>query len=72
MIGYGRGSYAELAVALPLELASKPALLDHLHAAGIGVAGLTAWQSLFDHGELRPGQRVLIHGGGGGVGHFAV
>jgi NADPH:quinone reductase-like Zn-dependent oxidoreductase len=72
MIGYERGAYADLAVALPIELAHKPAVLDHLHAAGIGVAGLTAWQSLFDHGELRAGQRVLIHGGGGGVGHFAV
>src|SRR5438105_3881550 len=46
--------------------------LDHLHAGSIGVAALTAWQALFDNGELRSGQRVLIHGGGGGVGHYAV
>jgi NADPH:quinone reductase-like Zn-dependent oxidoreductase len=72
MIGYERGAYAELAAALPIELARKPTEIDHSHAAAIGVAGLTAWQSLFDHGELRAGQRVLIHGAGGGVGHFAV
>ncbi|HEX3817675.1 MAG TPA: NADP-dependent oxidoreductase [Chthoniobacterales bacterium] len=72
MIGYERGAYAELAAALPIEIARKPAEIDHLHAGVIGVAGLTAWQSLFDQGELQAGQRVLIHGGGGGVGHFAV
>lgn len=72
MIGYERGAYAELAAALPIELARKPPEIDFLHAGAIGVAGLTAWQSLFDHGQLQPGQRVLIHGAGGGVGHFAV
>ena len=72
MLDYARGTYAEYALALPNEIAQKPAQLDHLHAAGIGVAGLTAWQAVFDRGELRRGQRVLIHGGGGGVGHFAV
>jgi NADPH:quinone reductase-like Zn-dependent oxidoreductase len=41
-------------------------------AGAIGVAALTAWQSLFDHGHLKKGQRVLIHGAAGGVGHFAV
>jgi NADPH:quinone reductase-like Zn-dependent oxidoreductase len=72
MLDYARGTYAEYALALPNEITRKPAPLDHLHAAGIGVAGLTAWQAVFDRGELRRGQRVLIHGGGGGVGHFAV
>jgi NADPH:quinone reductase-like Zn-dependent oxidoreductase len=41
-------------------------------AGAIGVAALTAWQGLFDHGRLKRGERVLIHGGAGGVGHFAV
>jgi NADPH:quinone reductase-like Zn-dependent oxidoreductase len=72
MLAYDRGTYAEYAVAAPEELAKKPAGLDHLHTGSIGVAALTAWQAVFDHGELESGRRVLIHGGGGGVGHFAV
>ena len=72
ILDYHRGSYAEYAVAAPNEIVRKPAALDHLHAGSIGVAALTAWQALFDNGELRSGQRVLIHGGGGGVGHYAV
>jgi NADPH:quinone reductase-like Zn-dependent oxidoreductase len=72
MPDYTRGTYAEYAVATSGEIARKPSGLDHLHAGAIPVAGLTAWQALFDYGELRAGQRVLIHGAGGGVGHFAV
>ena len=72
ILDYHRGSYAEYAVAAPNEIVKKPGGLDHLHAGSIGVAALTAWQALFDNGELRSGQRVLIHGGGGGVGHYAV
>ncbi len=72
MTDYARGSYAEYCVALPSEIALKPAGLDHQHAACIGVAGLTAWQALFRYGELHTSNRVLIHGGGGGVGHLVV
>ena len=72
MLDYHRGSYAEYAVAAPNEIVKKPEGLDHLHAGSIGVAALTAWQAVFDNGELRSGQRVLIHGGAGGVGHYAV
>jgi NADPH:quinone reductase-like Zn-dependent oxidoreductase len=43
-----------------------------VHAAAVPLAALTAWQALFDSGQLKPGQRVLIHGGSGGVGHVAV
>ena len=53
-------------------IALKPAGIDHIHAAAIPLAGQTAWQGLFRHGQLQPGQKVLIHGGSGGVGHFAV
>lgn len=53
-------------------LAPKPASLDHVHAAAVPLAALTAWQALFDHGGLSTGQSVLIHGAGGGVGVFAV
>jgi NADPH:quinone reductase-like Zn-dependent oxidoreductase len=72
MLDYDRGSYAELVAASPREIAHKPDGLGHFEAAAIPVAGLTAWQALFEHGKLHPGQRVLIHGGAGGVGHFAV
>jgi NADPH:quinone reductase-like Zn-dependent oxidoreductase len=72
ILDYHRGSYAEYAVVAPNEISTKPKGLDHLRAGSIGVAALTAWQALFDRGELRNGQRVLIHGGAGGVGHYAV
>ena len=52
-------------------LAPKPRRLDHLESAAVPLAALSAWQGLFDHGELREGQRVLVHGAAGGVGHFA-
>lgn len=53
-------------------LATKPHELGHVESAAIPLAGLSAWQGLFDHGGLSRGQRVLIHGGAGGVGGFAV
>jgi NADPH:quinone reductase-like Zn-dependent oxidoreductase len=72
MLDYVRGAYAEQTLATPREITRKPSTVDPVHAAGIPVAGLTAWQALFDQGNLQAGQRVLIHGGAGGVGHFAV
>jgi NADPH:quinone reductase-like Zn-dependent oxidoreductase len=66
------GGYAAFAVARQNEVARKPASIDHLHAAAVPLAAVTAWQALFDHGRMRAGQRVLIHGAAGGVGHFAV
>lgn len=66
------GGYAEY-VALPAaSVAKKPVKIDHTAAAGVPLAGLTAWQALFDNAGLKPGQTVLIHAGAGGVGHFAV
>jgi NADPH:quinone reductase-like Zn-dependent oxidoreductase len=67
-----RGTYAEYVVLKAAEYARKPQKADHVQAAAVPLAGLTAWQGLFDHGKLEPGQRVLIHGGGGGVGHLAI
>jgi NADPH:quinone reductase-like Zn-dependent oxidoreductase len=52
-------------------LVPKPRSVDHVPSAAIPLSGLTAWQGLFDHGKLERGQRVLIHGAAGGVGHFA-
>ncbi|HZP61485.1 MAG TPA: NADP-dependent oxidoreductase [Opitutaceae bacterium] len=66
------GGYAEYVVAQVNETATKPATLEHIRAAGVPLAAITAWQGLFDHGKLRAGERVLIHGAAGGVGHFAV
>ncbi len=66
------GGYAQYAVAPAGQIASKPAAIDHLHAAAVPLAALTAWQALFDAAKLQAGQTVLIHGGAGGVGHFAV
>ena len=66
------GAYAEYIIVRESELALKPKSLDHIHAAALPLAGLTAWQTLFDAGGLAAGQRVLIHGAAGGVGHLAV
>jgi NADPH:quinone reductase-like Zn-dependent oxidoreductase len=66
------GSYAEFVVAKAEHVVRKPEKLDYLHAAAVPLAAMTAWQGLFDHGRLKAGERVLIHGAAGGVGHFAV
>jgi NADPH:quinone reductase-like Zn-dependent oxidoreductase len=66
------GSYAEYATAAAATIAKKPAGVSHEQAAAIPVAGLSAWQALFDRGGLESGQTALIAGGAGGVGHFAV
>ncbi len=66
------GAYAEYIVVRESELALKPKSLHHIRAAAVPLAALTAWQSLFDTAQLQAGQRVLIHAGSGGVGHFAV
>jgi len=69
---YRDGALAEYVAVEARNLALKPASLDHVHAAAIPMPGLTAWQALFVHGGLSGGQRVLIHGAGGGVGSIAV
>ena len=66
------GGYAELATASAAAIVKKPAGVSHDQAAAIPVAGLTAWQAIFDRGALERGQTVLIAGAAGGVGHFAV
>jgi len=66
------GAAAEYTVISKEFLAPKPTTLDFIQAASIPLAALTAWQGLFEHGQLAKGQRVLIHGAAGGVGSFAV
>lgn len=65
-------AYAQYVTAPSRQLARKPPGLSHAEAAALPLAGLTAWQSLVDTARLAAGQRVLIHGAGGGVGHLAV
>jgi len=66
------GSYAEYIVVKESEVARQPKTIDHVHAAAVPLAALTAWQALFDAAQLSSGQTVLIHGAAGGVGSFAV
>ena len=66
------GSYAQYSIAPANALALKPKTLSFAEAATIPVGATTAWQGIFDHGNLQPGQRVLILGGAGGVGVCAV
>jgi NADPH:quinone reductase-like Zn-dependent oxidoreductase len=66
------GGYAEFALAKEGEVARKPSSITYEEAAAVPAAGSTAWQALVDAAKLGPGQTVLIHGGSGGVGHFAI
>lgn len=68
----GIGSYGEFCVAPESACALKPDALDHIQAAALPVSALTAWQGLFDIGQVQAGQKVLIHAAAGGVGSFAV
>jgi NADPH:quinone reductase-like Zn-dependent oxidoreductase len=72
MLGGGSGGYAEYVTVKADACSPKPDRLDYSAAAAVPLAGLTAWQGLFDEGNLHAGQRVLIHGGAGGVGHLAI
>jgi len=66
------GTAAEYVAVEARNVAPKPQTVDHVHAAAVPRAGLTAWQALFDHGKLAKGQTVVIHGAGGAVGSTAV
>lgn len=66
------GTSAQFVAVRAAEVAHKPRSLDHIQAAAVPHTALTAWQCLFDAGNLTSGQTVLIHGAAGGVGHFAV
>ena len=68
----GQGSYAEYAIASVDRVASIPDQLSFAQAAALPVAALTAWQGLFTRGQVESGQQIMIHGGSGGLGSFAV
>lgn len=67
-----QGAFAEYIVTEPSHLARKPTNLSFAEAAAIPLAGLTAWQGLFDKLAIQPGQKVLVQAAAGGVGYFAV
>ena len=66
------GTLAEYVAVEARNLAPLSPGIDHVGAAALPMPGLTAWQGLFDHGQLRSGQTILIHGAAGGVGSMAV
>lgn len=71
-LGSKLGSYAQLAVVDERFVARKPASLSFAEAAAAPLVLITAWESLYERGQLEPGERVLIHAGAGGVGHVAI
>lgn len=68
----GQGSYAEFTPVKAEALAPKPHSVDFVTAAALPLAGVSAYQALVEHAGVQPGQRVLIHGGAGGIGSFAI
>jgi len=68
----GGGAYAEYLAVKPAAIARKPSNLSFEEAASVPVASQTAWQGIFTHGHLEKGQTILIHGGAGAVGAYAV
>jgi NADPH:quinone reductase-like Zn-dependent oxidoreductase len=69
---FAEGAMAEFCIAEPGGLAAKPKRLTHTEAAAVPIGALTAWQGLFDRAQLQTGQHVLVHGGAGAVGTFAI
>jgi NADPH:quinone reductase-like Zn-dependent oxidoreductase len=69
---FADGATAEFCLTRPEWIAPKPASLTHIEAASLPISTLTAWQGLFDRAHLRQGDRILIHGGAGAVGLFAI
>jgi NADPH:quinone reductase-like Zn-dependent oxidoreductase len=66
------GALSEYATVAAADLAPAPSTIDPVRAASLPLGSLTAWQALVDHGEVTAGQHVLVHGGAGGVGAYAV
>jgi NADPH:quinone reductase-like Zn-dependent oxidoreductase len=69
---FADGATAEFCCTLPSAVVPKPVGLSHIEAASVPIGALTAWQGLFERAGLRAGERVLIHGGSGAVGVFAI
>jgi NADPH:quinone reductase and related Zn-dependent oxidoreductases len=71
-LGAEAGNYAELTIIDEKFASLKPQSLSFVEAAAAPLVLITAWEALYDRGRLQPGQKVLIHGGAGGVGHVAI
>ncbi len=69
---FADGAMAEFCITQPSSIARKPSSLTHVEAASVPIGALTAWQGLFDRARLQTGERVLVHGGAGAVGLFAI
>jgi NADPH:quinone reductase-like Zn-dependent oxidoreductase len=69
---FAQGALAELCLTEPSSIAPAPITLTPTQAASVPIGALTAWQGLFERGHLHPGDRVLVHGAAGSVGHFVV
>ena len=69
---FANGATAEFCITVPQNIARKPASLSHEAAASVPIGALTSWQGLIDRAKLAPGERILIHGGAGAVGLYAV
>jgi NADPH:quinone reductase-like Zn-dependent oxidoreductase len=72
IFNHGSGSFAEFINVDPKGIAHKPKNLSHIEAAALPLAGISAWQALVDFLHLKQGQKVLIHGGAGGIGSLAI
>src|SRR5215475_3495201 len=69
---FSDGAMAEYCITQPSSIAQKPTSLTHIEAASVPIGALTAWQGLFERARLEAGERVLVHGGAGAVGVFAI
>src|SRR5262245_34165805 len=69
---FADGALAEYWLTQPTSIAQKPPSLTHVEAASVPIGALTAWQGLFERARLQPGEHVLVHGGAGAVGIFAI
>ena len=69
---YADGATAEYCITQPSYIAPKPAALTHVQAASVPISAMTAWQGLYDRAKLQAGESVLVQGGAGGVGMFAI
>ena len=69
---FSDGATADFCITLPQNIARKPTTLRHEAAASVPIGALTSWQGLIDRAKLEPGERVLVHGGAGAVGLYAV
>jgi NADPH:quinone reductase-like Zn-dependent oxidoreductase len=69
---FSDGAMAEYCITQPTRVAQKPPSLTHVEAASVPIGALTAWQGLFDRARLQAGEYILVHGGAGAVGIFAI